>query len=97
MKTEKLTKAELRAYVRQEFMKRWTPSRDTETVYAEIAVDTKYSISYIRKLCVPVNDLKNSKQYVVGEVLELLEEKFTDDQRYNEYPINFLWQKLAGI
>jgi len=92
---EKLTKEETVGYFKQQFLNRWNPTLKVDTVIAEIAIEHKYSFSYVRKLLQPISELKSVKAYIVGEILELMERNIKDDRLMFEYPLNHIYSTLA--
>lgn len=93
----KTTFLENRAMARSMFIEKWKPGITSDRVFAEIAAATGYSISYIRKLTYPIRELKSVKQFIVGEVIDALEKGYDDDELFNEYPLNYVYGKLANI
>ena len=81
----------------QEFLRKWNPTLKVDTVIAEIAIEAKYSLSYVKKALQPIGKLKMAKQYVVGEILELLEDNVSEWRLHNEYPLNHIYLTLAPM
>lgn len=81
----------------QEFLRKWNPTLKVDTVIAEIAIETKYSLSYVKKALQPIGKLKQMKQYVVGEILELLTENVEEDRLHGKYPLNYVFLNLAEM
>ena len=96
-KIRKIMPEERSERFRAEFIRRWTPDLDSDIVIAEIAVDSGYSFSYVKKMLQPISELKKQKQYVVGEVLEILENNIPMDRLLNDHPVSALYCSLANI
>jgi len=90
---KKLSVPELKAYFKQEFIKRWTPSIDQNIVIAEIAIDTQYSFTYVKKLLQPLSEVKKAKQFVAGEILKLLD-NINPSRLLTEYNLGYVYCKL---